>query len=375
MSRILMSLSGEGRGHAARTLTILEMLADEHECCVLCPINLFQWIREATRKYLNVKLSALPSLHFRYDSRGSLSYGRSWLHAVPFIANLQSHLRAVRQVVESFRPNLAITDFEPLLPRVARELRIPSLSIDHQHFLYLLATDRLPFALRSRVAFLRPSIKLFCPTADCHLVSSFYSYPQRSDTHSYQQIGVLIRREFSQIDYEDGEHLLVYVRRPSSLRWIAALKSCGYPCRIYGFNMERTDGNLQFCQIDAKRFMRDLAQCKALISTAGNQLIGEALIAGKPVLAVPEPGNFEQQINSFFLEASGFGKSLPPHCVSQTRIFEFLEQAEMYRERSADYDRVGNSTVMDEVRRMLGTDDCGNSPRKNRLLPASEVSV
>ena len=45
----------------------------------------------------------------------------------------------------------------------------------------------------------------------------------------------------------------------------------------------------------------------AVVSTAGNQLVGEALYLGKPVLVMPERVNFEQAINAHYLEQSGAG--------------------------------------------------------------------
>lgn len=46
--------------------------------------------------------------------------------------------------------------------------------------------------------------------------------------------------------------------------------------------------NLEFRPPGNAEFIRDLAACRAVLSTAGNQLIGEAIHFRKPVLALPE---------------------------------------------------------------------------------------
>lgn len=77
--------------------------------------------------------------------------------------------------------------------------------------------------------------------------------------------------------------------------------------RMYGLGAQPRRGNLVFRDIDEHRFLEDLATCDAMISTAGNQLVGEALYLAKPVLVLPEARNFEQYINAHFLARSGAG--------------------------------------------------------------------
>ena len=46
----------------------------------------------------------------------------------------------------------------------------------------------------------------------------------------------------------------------------------------------------------ADKFAEDLARCKAVVSSAGEQLMSESLYLGKPLFSMPEGGNFEQII-------------------------------------------------------------------------------
>ncbi|MBL8892152.1 MAG: hypothetical protein JNL67_19410 [Planctomycetaceae bacterium] len=352
MARVVISFSGEGRGHAARVLSLIQALRTS-QLYILCPQNMLQFMEESTQNEPHVQLLAIPSLNFRYDANGRLSYVRSCFSAVPFLFRMRSYLRELTEVIDQFNPHLAIVDFEPLLPRITHQLGITTLSLDHQHFLAALDLRTLPWELRVRAEFLRPSIKLFCPWADAHLISSFYRFPQRAGTTNYRQVGVLIREELGQLPSQVGEHLLVYLRRNKAGAWLEQLKRLGRPCVIYGQDRQGRDENLVYKPISSREFIRDLASCRCLISTAGNQLIGEALAVGKPVLAIPERGNFEQQINGHFLHDSGLGRCLSPAKATRYQFECFLDDLPMFRERIDQQTRTGNHEVLQQIQQMF----------------------
>lgn len=355
MARLVLSLSGEGRGHAARALTLLQMLT-EHEVMVLSPKSQLEWLAEETRLLPNVRLRCMPSLSFRYHAGGRLSYTKSWLAAAPFIAGLGKSIDRIALMISAFRADLAICDFEPLLPRAATSAKIPLLSLDHQHFLTAIDTRVLPQSLRLRTWFLRPSVKLFCPAADHHLVSSFYSYPQRKSAKNYQQVGVLLRREIGNCASQVGNHLLVYTRRSGAAEhWLEPLRGLGVETRLYGFQHQGKQSCLDFREISATRFLEDLVTCKGLITTAGNQLVGEALAVGKPVLALPEHGNYEQQINGFFVERTGAGLTSASRSLDNKTLHQFTDRLAEFRSNITTTSPVGNNDVLHRITQMLPT--------------------
>src|SRR3546814_20057545 len=65
--------------------------------------------------------------------------------------------------------------------------------------------------------------------------------------------------------------------------------------RVYGTRRRGEDDNLAFRAPSVQGFIDDVAGCRAVLSTAGHQLIGEALHFGKPVLALPEPARSEER--------------------------------------------------------------------------------
>jgi len=65
--------------------------------------------------------------------------------------------------------------------------------------------------------------------------------------------------------------------------------------------------NLSFHQVHDTNFLRDMAACKGLVSTAGFESICEAMYLGKPVMVIPVQGQYEQACNALDTVNSGAG--------------------------------------------------------------------
>jgi uncharacterized protein (TIGR00661 family) len=116
-----------------------------------------------------------------------------------------------------------------------------------------------------------------------------------------------LRKSVLQLTLTDKDHLLVYLTSGfDSL--IDVLKFYSRErFVVYGYKKEETDGNIQFREFSKEGFLQDLASCKGIIATAGFTLISEALYLGKPYLAFPMEGQFEQQLNAHMLQQQGYG--------------------------------------------------------------------
>ena len=59
-------------------------------------------------------------------------------------------------------------------------------------------------------------------------------------------------------------------------------------------------------------------------------LISESLFLGKPVLSVPVEGQFEQWINSYFLEQLGFGRSVQNARLCKDAVRRFASDRDQF---------------------------------------------
>ena len=93
-----------------------------------------------------------------------------------------------------------------------------------------------------------------------------------------------------------------------------------------------------------------------LAATAGFTLLSEALHLGKPVLAVPNRGFFEQTVNARALVALGRGEAVVGRAVRAADVAGFLSRAAAYgrRAETPGAERTGREAAADAVEAALG---------------------
>ncbi|MGF1464951.1 MAG: glycosyltransferase family protein [Sandaracinaceae bacterium] len=311
MGRIVYSVSGEGRGHAARARALAEALAGRHEVRIYAYGQSYELLAPVYLGHDRVEVQKIAGMEFQYGKSKRLDYVNSFLKNVPYLLSVSDRVALLEAEIVRFGTDLVISDFEPLLPRAAYNTEIPFITLDHQSFLVSCDLSALPAKLRGFAAFMSPFVHAFYPAERVlGLVSSFFRAPLRADVHDVRQIGVLLRPEVRNARPTTGEHLLAYLRRDASDELVDALVALGVPVRLYGLGERPRRGNVEFRPVSAVRFVEDLASAVGLVCTAGNQLIGEAIHLRKPVLAMPERGNYEQEINAHFMRETGAGMTV-----------------------------------------------------------------
>src|SRR5690606_32652307 len=108
------------------------------------------------------------------------------------------------------------------------------------------------------------------------------------------------------------------------------------PVVIYGTPYVGKVDNLDFRAPGNAAFVRDLAGCRALLGTAGNQSIGEAIHFGKPILALPEDA-FEQRLNASMIERMGVGMRGDLGKLTPSDVDRFLANDAGYRSHMREH--------------------------------------
>ncbi len=330
MAKIFYSATGEGRGHATRVRAVVEQLRARHELVLFASDDAYDFLRPLYQN-TDVRIYRINGLKFQYSAQHRLDYIQTGISAALYASELETLVEKVSWLIECEKPDLAITDFEPTLPRAAKRCGVPFVSLDHQHFLLVNDLSELPTEVKLHVALMRSVVRFLFTGQEETIVSSFYSPPALPAHTAVTQVGVLLRPEILSAAPQNKGHLLAYLRKFADKKVLDALASCGKPVKIYGLGRRPCSGNLQFCPVDDARFIEDLATCDALVCTAGNQLVGEAHYLQKPVLAIPEEGNYEQVINGYFLAKSRGGICVPLPRLSGLRVRRFISDLELFR--------------------------------------------
>ncbi len=345
--RIAYGVHGYGRGHAMRALAVLPELARRHEVLVLAGGDAYQALC-ADRAVVRI-----PTFRYHYNRRGRLSNLLNLRHNIGGVLDVRLQGPALDMVMETlaeFRPDVVLTDSEALTHRAAERLGLPRISFDHFGLLVycrpeMSSADRLVCrgnALAYRWLFGEP---------DRVIVSSFFDAP--AVRPGVCVVGPVMRREVRETEPRDGEHLLVYLsmgEHEYTPRIERALLAAGCPVRVYGTPRRGLQGNLQFKPTANLPFIEDLAGCRAVFATTGNQLMGEALYFGKPVLGMPI-ACLEQRLNARQIERLGAGMQIDRRRVSPEVLREFLRRGPEFRSRIRRRMRDGARESLEAIER------------------------
>jgi uncharacterized protein (TIGR00661 family) len=114
MARILYSCCGEGQGHSSRVLTITRALAKlGHEVKILASHKAFKVLQPRLPD-----VQEIPGFTFVYQNNRVELLASFWGN-LPLVSQRRRIIRNIVKLIEDWQPHLAITDFEPFLPRAA----------------------------------------------------------------------------------------------------------------------------------------------------------------------------------------------------------------------------------------------------------------
>jgi uncharacterized protein (TIGR00661 family) len=357
VAKIFYSMAGEGRGHAARVAALTEHLRKRHQLVLLAPDEAYDFLapKYAGSEFAGqVRVERIPGMRFKYTS-GRLDVGKTIACGLQYRFALGKIVRQISKLIDEEQPQLAISDFEPALPRAARRSGIPLLSLDHQHFMVTYDLSSLSLNLQFQAWLMGLAVKAHCRDQVETVVSAFYFPPLRSDAQRVTQVGPLLRREIASAQPHNGGYILSYLRHRTPPAVLEMLGRLGLPVKIYGLGGQPPRGALTFHEIDSQQFVSDLAGCEGYIGAAGNQALGEAVFLGKPVLALPEIHHHEQRINAHFIRHMQVGDWAALERVRWEQISAFVPKLDEYRQALASYAGKidGTSAALEAIERNL----------------------
>ena len=354
MATIFYSMAGEGRGHASRARAVVERIRDHHRVVLVASDQAFEFLDPLFARDPNVEVKCIPGLRFHYTN-GRLDLVKSIYLGLKYRSSLPRIVEELSDTIRKEKPDLAIADFEAALPRAAHACGVPVMSLDHQHFLTTYDLSSLPLSLSIYAQLMSIVVHMFRIRPSKIVVSAFFRPPLRPNYEHVTQIGPLLRKEVLAQRPHRGDYLLSYLRPLSEDQTLHVLRTTNREVRVYGLGERPDDGNLRFRAIHPRKFLDDLSGCQAVVSAAGNQLIGESLFLGKPFLALPERHHHEQRINSHFLKHMGCGDYSILDRFRPHHLRRFLRRLDSY-ERGLRFTRGqldGTTAAVEAVESML----------------------
>ncbi len=221
MARILYSCCGEGQGHSSRVLTITRALTWlGHEVKILASHKAF--------KVLQTRLpdvQQIPGFTFVYHNNRVELLASFWAN-LPLVRQRRGVIREIVKLIEDWQPHLAITDFEPFLPRAAELTHLRCISLDHQGVIPFarpaLSLDQLVSAQAARSV-----VWLTDYHTEAHFATSFY-YPPLPPGTNVEFFPPILRQKV--LDIARAMTVMWWSIRPAAR--LPGCRNCSTNCRF-----------------------------------------------------------------------------------------------------------------------------------------------
>jgi uncharacterized protein (TIGR00661 family) len=358
--KILYGVVGEGMGHAMRSRVVLEHLtANGHDVQTMASQRAVDYL---AMRFDGVR--RIHGMHIIYEENRVRRGKTLFSNLVEGARAIPGQIRAYFDLVDAFRPELVVSDFESWTYLYGKMHGLPVLSLDNNQMLNRCRHDpRIIDVDLAGFELARAFVKSKLPLADQYLITTFY-YPEirKPRTSLYPCI---LRPEILNAVSRRGDHLLVYQTAEGNDDLVTALESSGLECRVYGMrrslDRDRVEGNLTYRPFSETEFIEDVATSRAVIAGGGFTLMSECVYLGNPMLATPIGGQFEQTLNALYLEREGYGKYAPR--LDAKAVTAFLDEIPECERRLARYSQDGNRLLLEALDRLLDQAAAGLVPR------------
>ena len=292
--RIFYCVCGEGMGHAIRSSVIIDRIKKHYDVYIFSHDRAYEYLNEKfdhvyriggfNTVYINNKVNNIKTLISAIKRNPT---------------NIKVGYQELYKKARKLSPDVIVTDFEIYATIVSKLLQIPLISLDNIH---MITQAKISYPPKHQTEMLKAKgvIKGYVVRPKFHIMTSFF-FPKVRQNKNAVIYPPVIREEIFKLKPTVGDHIIVYQTSKESLELVKKLKAIDEKFIVYGFNMEKTDGNLTYKLFNEDEFYDDFASAKAVICNGGFTFITEAITLKKPIYSVPAIGNFEQTLNAHYL--------------------------------------------------------------------------
>lgn len=302
--RIAYGLSGEGRGHSTRAITVAPyLLLAGHKITFFTCCQAVKPLREKGHI-----VNQLPTPRIQYDKNHNPSALKTMLYYPSWFLQNRGKIIDLAEYLKQHKYDLVISDYEPLLSRAAKLAGIPLIIYNNQSFgtHCKLPDDCNTITTADKVAMKQLNVinRMICPDSNTTIIAKALPNNTLVSKRNTHIVGPPIQDEYQGKRWSGwkSDYIMVY-HRNSMLKKMDEIvefaKSKGCYIKWYGAGEKMSVDNsiVQFCP-EGKTFTHDMLNCRYLITPAGASSIGEACHVGAPIILVPEKGQIEAELNS-----------------------------------------------------------------------------
>ncbi|MEX2465801.1 MAG: glycosyltransferase family protein [Gemmatimonadota bacterium] len=315
--RVGFVVQGEGRGHMTQALALAGFLRDAGHAVsrVWVGTSPYRSVPQYFTEGMGAPVEGFASPVQVPDRRGvAVSPTATVADA---LRRAPAFARAARRLHEGTRTLDVVVNFLDLLAGMSRVIHsstVPAVAVAHNYLFLHPDLQPVPGATwvrRSVLGWMRAT----AARTELRLALSF-SPGAPAPGERLEVVPPLLRPGLDRVDRRDDGFLLAYALNSGYGDLLAAWQRAHpeVPVRCYldgGPGALRAEPGPGFAALPLhqERFLTDLGHCRAFVGSAGFESICEAFHLGKPVLAVPTSGHYEQKLNAWDAERHGAARA------------------------------------------------------------------
>ncbi|MDD5571087.1 MAG: glycosyltransferase family protein [Bacteroidales bacterium] len=359
--KFVFFVQGEGRGHMTQALALKTII----EKCGHTLGKVFVGTSGARKipdyfiERIGAEIIQIKSPNFLSDKKNkSIKIFYSIAYNLFKIFDFIGSLNRINREIKITKPDVIINFYEPLVGLYNKfyNNEIPVICIAHQ-YIYHHKEFFFPegFGLKKRI------LKTFASVTSIRARKKIAQslYPLKNDKGKLIIIPPFLREEILKSKTSEEDFILVYLLNEGYAEDIIKWHENNKKIRLHCFSDWREikedklvyDETLCFHKLNDENFLDMMSRCKGLVTTAGFDIICEAMYFGKPVFMVPVENQFEQTCNSRNAYKAGAGIY-----DSKFNISRFVGFMNSFKNNNSEYcEWVRNSTeiVMKEIESAL----------------------
>jgi uncharacterized protein (TIGR00661 family) len=325
----MLSVLGEGRGHMTQAIAVKDLVEKSGHRIVSTVLGMGSRREPPTffASAMNMPIARIPSLDFSVKNDRDVKLTSTLAGVLRNFPGYWRGVQKLKSVVHETRPDVLVNFFEPLTGVYALTCRDrpPVVAIAHQFMHTHPDYVRSPGLAMQQLG-LRWFVRLV-GARSTRLALSLYEARDLPRKRLTVCPPLLRRQLFDLRPNEDGKFVLVYLLNhgyaAQIIEWHQRNPQVPLHC-FYdkpGAPLEyQHDATLTFHRLDGEKFLRMMAECKCVVSTAGFESVCEAAWLGKPLFLVPVENHIEQQINA--IDAARFGLGVTDTSFNLDRLAE-----------------------------------------------------
>ena len=196
--RVCYGLVGMTRGHAARALAIGQELLDRGHEVLFCTEGDAEELLSARFGKERVLKTSTPKYYLK---NGRLSIWRTVFGNRKYLYGRRKLAKPLLAHLQEWKPDVTISDYEPLMWQASKVLKIPHVAVNSQEFFISSPLPKgLSLAHRIQAKAGGLIVRRFSPTADLRIVGKILVEKRPKSKAVF--VGAILRKEFDNLTWQ-----------------------------------------------------------------------------------------------------------------------------------------------------------------------------